>query len=107
MQCQRLRERLPDPRPGKVAIGTQRLTAKVIVCQVCGARGADIRPDFDWDTALTIDDRRPGTNLPAPDCLPGSVECAVMNSPDQDTLIRAIEDARSGKLQTSGLTKGL
>ena len=26
-----------------------------------------------------------------------------MNSPDQDTLIRAIEDARSGKLQTTGV----
>ena len=27
---------------------------------------------------------------------------AVMNSPDQDTIIRAVDDARSGKLQTTG-----
>jgi hypothetical protein len=27
---------------------------------------------------------------------------AVMNSPDHDTIIRAVDDARSGKLQTTG-----
>jgi hypothetical protein len=39
--------------------------------------------------------RSAGTNLPAPFLNPGSTELrAVMNNPDQETLIRAVEDAR-------------
>ena len=39
--------------------------------------------------------RGAGTNFPAPFLNPGSMELrAVMNNPDHDTLVRAIDDAR-------------
>jgi hypothetical protein len=39
--------------------------------------------------------RGAGTNFPAPFLNPGSMELrAVMNNPDQETLIRPVEDAR-------------
>ena len=36
-----------DPWPGDVRLSD---IEPLFVCQACGRRGADIRPDWDWDT---------------------------------------------------------
>ena len=42
---------------------------------------------------MILRQRATGTNTPSP-LIPPLWNCAVMNNPDQDTLIRAVEDAR-------------
>jgi hypothetical protein len=34
----------------------------LFACQVCGQKGADVRPDFDWDIKRPDARRRGGTN---------------------------------------------
>jgi hypothetical protein len=71
----------------------------LFVCQACGRRGADIRPDWYWDTRSSEQRAAQradfGNGITHLRLNPGSVEwCATMNNPDQDMLIRALEDAR-------------